>query len=343
MAWMINKDKLDELLTKLSDYHIYGPVTGEGGTQFSSLGDGSLDLDFANADRPAKGLFFPQTQKMFDFEMKDHKVIGVNEPEVSTASLLLFGARPCDVHAVKTLDRLFNWDFADPYYNQVRDRTTVISLICTRPRANCFCTSVGGGPASSEGSDMLWTDLGEAYHVEAFTDKGEKIAQLGGQLFGPAGDDEVQQAVEVKQSSMEAIERTLDIEAAREALKQSFESDYWEALARRCLGCGVCTLLCPTCHCFDINDVVSQGKMWRERTWDTCQFKYYTVHASGHDPRPVQRHRQRNRIYHKIAYMPERLGHDGCVGCGRCIIHCPVNIDIIQVLEDLQEEVKARG
>jgi len=340
---MIKKDQLDKLLTKLADYDIYGPVTGDGGTLFTSLKEGQLDLEFANSGKPTKGLFFPQTQKMFDFEVQDHKVTGVSEPEASTDPLLLFGARPCDVRAIVTLDRLFNWDFTDPYYNQARDRSTIISFTCTQPRENCFCTSTGGGPASQEGSDMLWTDLGDSYFVESFTDKGKQIADLGGKLFTPAADKAAQQAEQVKGDSLEAIVRTVDIEAAREALAQSFESDYWEALARRCLGCGVCTLLCPTCHCFDINDVVSQGQMSRERTWDSCQFKYYTIHASGHDPRPVQRHRQRNRIYHKIAYMPERLGHDGCVGCGRCIAHCPVNIDIIQVMGDLQEEVKANG
>lgn len=342
MAWMINKDKLDQLLTKLADYEIYGPVTGTDGTRFASLDEGQLDLDYANSAKPAKGLFFPQTQKMFDFEVEGRKVVGVTEPEAPSDPRLLFGIRPCGVRAITTLDRLFNWDFSDPYYNQVRDRSTLISFTCSQPGASCFCASVGGGPASQEGADMLWTDLGDSFFVEAFTDKGEQVAKLGGELFTPSGDDEAQQAAQVKADSLESFVRTVDIEAARNALKESFESDYWEALARRCLGCGICTLLCPTCHCFDINDVVSRGKMWRERTWDTCQFKYYTIHASGHDPRPVQRHRQRNRIYHKIAYMPERLGHDGCVGCGRCIAHCPVNIDIVQVLEDLQEEVRSR-
>lgn len=340
MAKIIDKDKVSELLVKLSDYDIYGPVEEDGLVFYRKL-KGEPLLDFENADKPPKKLFFPQTEKMFEFEVEGPKIVDIKEPENTDESpMLLFGIRPCDARAMTVLDKLFTWDYIDPYYVDKRERATIISFSCTQPDmplTNCFCTSVGGSPSSEEGADMLWTEVGDKYIVESFTDKGEKILESGGKIFSEADEEDERSAEEAKKKAEESIGRKLEIEGLQEALDKSFESDYWEEIAQRCLGCGVCTLLCPTCHCFDINDIVTQGKAWRERTWDSCQYPYYTVHASGHNPRLDKKHRQRNRLYHKFLYMDRNLDVIGCVGCGRCISNCPVDIDIIEVAEGIKE------
>ena len=238
------------------------------------------------------------------------------------------------------LDKLFTWDYQDKYYLARRERFSLIGLTCTgegTPTASCFCTSVGGDPASTDGLDMLWTDIGDAYLVESVTEKGKAILEAGSGVFKDAADGQAKAAEEAKESGRKSISRTLDTSGIKEALSGTFESQFWDRFAQRCLGCGICTLLCPTCHCFDINDIVSRGEGRRERTWDSCQYEYYTLHASGHNPRPAKKHRQRNRIYHKFLYMDDNLDVLGCVGCGRCISGCPVNIDIIEVLEEVKE------
>ena len=343
---VIDKAKVADFLNALADWEIYGPVDSDGITLFRKL-DGEPNLDFDNSQKPPKEVFFPQTEKMLDLVMDGVKITGVKEPEYPETPILLFGIRPCDARAIITLDKLFSWDYVDPYYVNKRERATIISFACTQdsmPLASCFCTSVDGSPASSDGSDMLWTDIGDKYLVEALTDEGNKILEVAGSVFADATTDDGQAAINAKKKAEEKISRKLVVEGVAEALEATFDSDYWDEFAKRCLGCGVCTLLCPTCHCFDINDIITKGKGWRERTWDSCQYPYYTIHASGHNPRPAKRHRQRNRIYHKFLYEDKNLGVLGCVGCGRCISGCPVNIDIIEVCEGVKEAaVKGDG
>lgn len=344
MASIINKDKVAELVNKVSSsgYEVFGPTESGGVTLFRNL-DGNLPADFTNSKKPPKEVLFPQTETMFDFEIDGAKIMALAEPEEPQMPILMLGVRPCDARAIQVLDALFTRDYTDPYYVKKRDRATIIAFSCTEPNMplhSCFCTSMGGSPSSQDGTDMLWTDIGDMYLVESFTDKGGKILETGGNLFANAAQDDERAAGDAKKLAESKIVRKLDTEGVEKALEATFDHEYWDEFARRCLGCGECTLLCPTCHCFDINDVITRGKGKRERTWDSCQYPYYTIHASGHNPRPAKKHRQRNRVYHKFLYSNKNLDLLGCVGCGRCISSCPVNIDIIEVVEGAKEAAK---
>jgi sulfhydrogenase subunit beta (sulfur reductase) len=123
-----------------------------------------------------------------------------------------------------------------------------------------------------------------------------------------------------------------DFSGVKEKLDASFDSPLWLAVTRRCLGCGACTYLCPTCHCFDITDESRGERGARVRTWDTCQASLFTRHASGHNPRPDRRARMRQRLMHKYSYTVETAGAVFCSGCGRCVRACPVNLDIREML-----------
>lgn len=348
MAKLLKKEKLDDLLEKLSSagFITYGPVEKSGTTLFQPVKGGELLLDFENSRKPPKEILFPQTEKMFDLTIEDHKITGATAVKMPTNPILILGIRPCDVRAMNVLDKLFTDDYADPYYVDKRERATIVSFSCTGPTMpleTCFCTSVGGDPASEEGADMLWTDIGDLFLVESLNDKGENILKLGEGLFTDATVDHEKLADTAKQDTRDAIVRKLDTKGVTNALESAFDSNYWAELSQRCLGCGICTLLCPTCNCFDIKDVVANGEGRRERTWDSCQFPYYSVHASGHNPRPEGTQRQRNRIYHKFLYSEKNMGMVGCVGCGRCISGCPVNIDIIEVIEDVKALTDSGG
>ncbi|MCI0496874.1 MAG: 4Fe-4S dicluster domain-containing protein [Thermoplasmata archaeon] len=345
MANTIRKDRIAQLVSRLTDYDVYGPVEEDGVFLYRRV-TGPPPPGFTNSRVPPKSIFFPQTETMMEFE-KDgtgHRFVGAREPERAARKILLLGGRPCDVRAATFLDRLFTWDYIDPYYVDKRERATVISFTCTGPMPNeqCFCPSMDGSPSGTEGADMLWTDLGDSYYVEALTPKGEAILSAGGDAFGKAGKKDAGAAKEVKAAADERITRRFDREGVAAALECLFDDPYWDTVSEPCLGCGICTLLCPTCHCFDINDVVRKGEGRRERTWDTCQAAYYSLHASGHNPRPGKKHRQRNRLYHKFLYIDRNLGIVGCVGCGRCIANCPVNIDIIEVAEGTKTCAEAR-
>jgi ferredoxin len=124
----------------------------------------------------------------------------------------------------------------------------------------------------------------------------------------------------------------------KEKLDGIFEEEVWETITNNCLGCGACTYLCPTCHCFDITDETNgKGDGIRIRTWDSCQYPLFTLHASGHNPRVNKKQRMRQRLMHKFSYTVEKNDAIFCVGCGRCVIHCPVNLDIREMLQTLYQ------
>jgi ferredoxin len=210
-----------------------------------------------------------------------------------------------------------------------------MGLACNQPMSTCFCTSVGGGPFSTDGLDVLWTDLGDRYLVEAFTAQGEALI-AGRPQMREAGSEDVDQKAELAARAEGTISGP-DVQGVKEKLDGMYDSPFWLQVHRKCLGCGACTYLCPTCHCFDIQDEGDRRQGRRVRNWDTCQFSQFTLHASGHNPRISGKERMRQRMMHKFNYFVENFHAIACVGCGRCVRECPVNLDIRAVLMGIQE------
>jgi sulfhydrogenase subunit beta (sulfur reductase) len=264
----------------------------------------------------------------------------VEEVRPEMNETVIFGIRPCDAKGIQLLDAVFSGANADPYYWDRRNKVLLVGLACNEPHYNCFCTTVGGSPHGTDGLDVLLTEIEGGMYALAVTPRGGEMV-VGGP-FEKASDAQRTEAEKVHGASVEAFARRsengpIDAEALIKRLEGMFDDPYWDQTASRCLGCGACAYLCPTCHCFDINDEGGQAQGRRVRTWDTCQFADFTLHSSSHNPRPVKKNRIRQRVYHKFKYIPENLGDLGCVGCGRCITHCPVNIDIFKVLLDIEE------
>jgi len=250
--------------------------------------------------------------------------------------------RPCDAKAVTLTDKVFGGDFKDPYYWKRRNSTTLVGLTCNKPPSpNCFCLSVDGSPHSKEGLDILMTDLGDKYYAESLTKKGDKLLNLAKALFKTPTAKDKKDLEKIQAESRKKIKRQIKAtEKIPAKLKDMFDSPFWDDEALSCLRCGICTYLCPTCHCFDMNDEVTSSspiKGERVRTWDNCQFPDFTMHSSGHNPRPDKASRLRQRILHKFQYFVELYKNYQCTGCGRCISKCPVGIDIIEVLEKARD------
>jgi ferredoxin len=324
------KDKLADALAGLSDYQVFAPAAVGDVLRFKPVDDpASVSLEYDNTTVPPKELMFPQTETLFKYRLGQTDI----EPEVPDASAkrAVVGIRPCDALAYTIVDNLYGWDFPDPYYQKRREATTLVGLACSDPCANCFCPSVGGAPASEKGLDALIFDLGDSYYVKTMTDKGEDFAKAAG--LEAAGDAEAKAAAKQGEEALAKVQRSIDTAGIPEHLPELYDDKFWEQFSDRCLSCGICTFLCPTCHCFDIQDESEGFDARRARMWDTCMFAEYTRHTSGHNPRPTRKERTRNRISHKYSYFPEKFDVIACVGCGRCINNCPVNIDILDILE----------
>jgi len=296
---------------------------------------GDVLLDDENTQASPKFALFPQRETLFEYRAGTKGEVVLEVPRGEAKNQVLFGVRPCDARGLLLLDRVFSADCSDPYYGDKRARTVIIGMGCVHPNPACFCRSVGGGPCSAEGSDLFFLDLGDRFLVEAASDKGSAL--LEDQDLEEADETSLALSRGIREAAEASMGR-LDVrENLGERLNRIFEDPAWKDLAETCLGCGICTYLCPTCHCFDLCDEGTGQGGQRIRVWDSCQFPLFTRQASGFNPRPTVKERFRQRIMHKFSYLPETHGMPGCVGCGRCITECPVNLDIREVITTLSE------
>ncbi len=332
---IFGKDKIHELVEKASEqYTVIAPKDNEGVVLFRPITKSSeMTLEFTNAKIPVKAVLFQQTETLFTFSRG--KSVTVNSPE-NRGKTLIVGVRPCDAKSLAVLDAVFGGEYEDTYITR-KENITIIALSCITPGVNCFCTSVGGGPFSGEYADIQLTDIGESYYVEVNSEKGEDIIESTHKLFTPAARKDLEKKKELEKKAIAAIHRYMHTENLVDVLDTLFESSFWKESSRKCLGCAVCTYVCPTCYCFDMQDETVLTKGARIRVWDSCMYPEYTLQASGYNPRPERMNRMRNRVYHKFSYFLENCNMIACVGCGRCIEVCPVNIDIIDVINRTSE------
>ncbi len=344
METILRKERLGEWVAKLGESaRVFAPAFADDVWNFAEVKPGAtLTFEHGNTVRPAKGFVFPQREVLYRFRLEPGEAPEITPAVPAPELTVVFGVRPCDGRAMVRNDKVFTCGYADPYYQARRDRAVFIGLACAAPpSANCFCLSVGGSPHAEEGLDLLMTELDGRYHIKVVTPKGGEIIDGAGDLFEKAAPLDTSEAEMAHAAAREYPQRSIAaMEKVVAGLNRNFESPEWQRLAQACLGCGACTYLCPTCHCFDINDeITGQSPVTGERvrTWDNCQFPDFTMHTSGHNPREDTGSRLRQRICHKLLYFVENHNMQQCTGCGRCITHCPVGIDIVNVANIMEE------
>jgi sulfhydrogenase subunit beta (sulfur reductase) len=333
---ILRKERLEPFLEALlQDRLLFAPVRKGEALLFERI-ESAQDavLGERNTKNSPKGALFPQTERLFAYR-HDKEGLAIEAAPTGDEEQVLFGVHPCDARALLLLDRVFGGSTEDPYYAEKRRRAIVVSVACTHPDAACFCLALGGGPCSQEGSDLLLLDLGDRYLVEAATEKGRLLLEDGS--FEDADEESASKAEKTKEAAESFIQPTalwegVAAEGMEKRLDALFDNPAWNDLTESCLSCGICTYLCPTCHCFDISDEAGSVTGERVRTWDSCQFPLFTRQASGHNPRPTAKERFRQRIMHKFNHLPKNVNMTGCVGCGRCVTECPVNLDFREVL-----------
>ncbi len=328
--YILEKKEILRLLGDLlKEFTLIAPIKRKEVTSFEIIQNPEeVTFTLRNTDRPPKGSLIPQNEILFSYKE------GQIQEDRTESQNLLFGIRPCDAKSFSFLDRVFEeGDFEDTYYKERRKRTTIFGLSCNEPQCSCFCTSFDTGPFSKEGMDVSIVDLGERLLLESITEEGEKI--ISRQELAHAPSEDINGIDELKENALSRIQDGLDPSTLKEKLSKSFDDPIWQKLHLRCIGCGVCTFFCPTCHCFDVVDEGGESCGKRIRIWDSCQFTLFTLHASGHQPRETTKERFRQRIMHKFNYFPERFKEPACVGCGRCILNCPVNLDLREIIHRL--------
>ena len=333
---VLKKDRLPGFLERLvRKRQVFAPVKKGEVLLIREIDSPSqVILEYRNAKESPKSVLFPQRETLFRYRAEKGRA-EVDPPSGEEKGRVLFGIRPCDARGLLLLDKVFGGGSSDPYYADKRKNTVVVSLGCTDPNPSCFCLSMGGGPCSAEGSDLLLLDLGDFHLAEAVNEKG--AALLEDQAFEQSDEESLSLAEKIRKQAEACMQPVAKKENLEQDLERLFNDPVWKDLTESCLGCGICTYLCPTCHCFDLCDEAAGTTGERIRVWDSCQFPLFTQQASGFNPRPTVKERFRQRIMHKFSYLPETQAMPGCVGCGRCVTECPVNLDIREVMVSLSE------
>jgi sulfhydrogenase subunit beta (sulfur reductase) len=246
--------------------------------------------------------------------------------------MAFIGVRPCELNAILIQDRVFTGgEYVDRAYKAARESTFIVTVNCTVTSGNCFCASMGTGPAATGGFDISLTEVLEAgrhYFVAASgSPRGEEL--LDAIPRKEATKEEMRSGADAVTRAADSLTKKMDTRDLPQILKENFEHPRWDDVARRCLACTNCTMVCPTCFCSTVEDATDLSGMHaeRKRKWDSCFTLDFTKVAGG-NVRPSTRARYRQWMTHKLSNWMDQFGTLGCVGCGRCITWCPSGIDI---------------
>lgn len=328
----VSRDQLAAWLDLLAGQAtLIGPRWVESALLYSPLASSAdLTWEFTRPVVPVKEVLFPPTERLLIIE-KTGQEVQLNET-LPEGRQVVFGVRPCEARGLSVLDAMFlENEPVDPYYARRRENTTLIGLACQKLGETCFCTEVGGAPDDPRDLDVMLAEVDGGYVVQAVTEKGRNLLHSANLPF------EIVDLDRFAASDQPRARLNLD------AWLERFDDEYWARLSEACLSCRICAYVCPTCRCFDIRDeVIGPGQYERLRCWDSCSGVNYRRIAGGHNPRPTQRERLRNRLFCKFYYYPKQysLGAiPACTGCGRCVDYCPVGVDIMEVLSAFGDQV----
>ena len=319
----------------LRDYRLIAPTLVQGEIQFGEIVSAEqVALDYKTTILPPKKSLLPQHESLLRFNLQENQVT----PTLDETPTILFGIHTCDMHAMGLLDSVFSKEPTDQHYLARRSNTTLVSIECLQPCSeNAFCKDMGTLSVPDE-FDLHLVDIGDAFTLDTGSERGNQLVKGISHLHESSQQDQKQMMTTLsKKWSQFQYRLDMDITELKSLLTLSYKSTLWEELAERCLGCAGCTIVCPTCYCFDVQDTVdfSFNAGERVRVWDSCQLNQFATVAGGHDFRTGHANRQRHRFMRKYKYQSVTPGLVGCVGCGRCATACLVDITPVGVLNKL--------
>lgn len=325
-------------VAKVNDLYIPSDDKNGAGANFTKWANGVTLSKALKTVRSAKDFFFPKAENLVNYK-KSGNTFEVEDPRKEVKDFVIFGVRSCDAKSFSIIDVVYlKMDPVDSYYKNRRDHGTIITLACNEPVKTCFCSTYGIDASNGDGDIGAWCCDGK-YYFDAKTDKGRKLLDTVKGVLQETSDsgavDKCKNDIKAKieQLPFAHLDITKFGALTSDQMMAIFNSKVWDGVAESCLGCGTCTYVCPTCMCFDVRDFDTGNGIKQVRCWDSCMFSDFTQMAAA-NPRLTQKERSRQRFMHKLVYYP--MAHEGifsCVGCGRCLESCPINMNIVKVIK----------
>jgi sulfhydrogenase subunit beta (sulfur reductase) len=328
------KDRLDFFASVIQQFgEVHAPVEQDGGFAFQPLARWSdARLDYTRTILPPKKYLLPPRETLLRY---DPEAGYRAESEDLDRKVILFGVHACDIYGINILDEVFGEPYPDPYYRQRRRNVAIVGLDC-EPDDHCFCHSMRADFVD-HGFDLFLYDIGDHYLTFVGTALGDDMVLATGSLFEEVEAEDIARYKRRSARKRASFRLSVDIRDLPEIFELEYGAGIWEELGDRCLACGACSMVCPTCYCFDVKETAEpDGSGSRLRCWDSCLFSSHAAVAGGENFRDRPADRIRFRFYHKQRGFVAEYGRPSCVGCGRCIVACPVGIHIVHVLNEIR-------
>jgi len=346
-ARIVGKEDLNRWIEELQRrYPLIAPVAGRGVTSFREIEEPSeIDWGYTTTTIPPSKIIHSPQRTLLRF-VKTGNTYRIEEFLPQSEKRVLLGVHPCDLHGLLVLERTFLGDTKDAYYAAARASFLVVGLNCQSVGEKCFCASMGTGPffgywmgqGPPQGCDALLTDLGDRFLVETFGEKGESL--FANAKSSPQSPEDVGEKLRREAAAKDQFRKTLETRDLPALMRRNMNHPTWRLTAEgRCLSCANCTMVCPTCFCYDTWDraELDLSVIERIRRWDSCQDERF-AEVHGGNFRSTREARLRQFVCHKLSYWLEQYGCFGCVGCGRCMTWCPTGIDLTEIAAEIRAD-----